>query len=94
MHPIVFNYNHPSFNNVWRRNVVRETGHLLRNRDEFEIPAVNLELIRRMPIYTLPKAWNSLGEIRSQANRTTFIAELNNFLRGADQAVPPSPPSY
>ena len=87
MHSIVFNYHHPSFANVWKKNETRERGYLLRNSDEFEMPPVNIELFRRMPLYTLPKLWNSLGDLRFLTNRTTFIISIKNILLSADQAA-------
>ncbi len=87
MHAIVFNYNHISFNNVWIKNENRERGHLLRNSEEFQLPPVNLEFMRRMPYYTLPKEWNNLGDVRFQSNRTTFIYSLKNILLDVNPAA-------
>ncbi len=82
MHAITINYSHSSFDNVWQKNEQRERGYLLRNADEFQLPRVNHEQIRRMPLYTLPKEWNRLGDIRYHSNRETISIVLKSILLG------------
>ncbi len=80
MHSITYNYCHSSFNNTWTRNHQHERGHELRNREEYQLPRINYEFTRRMPLYTLPKEWNQLGDIRFHYNRTTISIALKNSL--------------
>ena len=84
MHAIMFNYSHCSFDNVWQKNEQRERGYLLRNAEEYQLPRVNHEQIRRMPIYALPYEWNRLGDIRFHTNRETFSMALKNILLGGN----------
>ena len=72
MHPITYNYCQSYFNNTWTRNQQRERGHELRNREEYHLPRLDYEFTRHMPIYTIPREWNQLGDIRFHYNRTTF----------------------
>ncbi len=80
MHSITYNYCHHSFNNIFLRNQHRERGYELRNRDEYQLPMVNYESTRRMPIYAMPKEWNQLGDVRFHHNRSTFLIALKNTL--------------
>ncbi len=85
MQVVTFNYCHESFNSTWIRNEQRERGYLLRNTEEYQLPKINLEFTRRMPLYTLPYEWNKLGDIRFQRNREIFCISLKNILLGKCQ---------
>ncbi len=86
MHAVTFNYCHESFASTWIRNEQRERGYLLRNAEEYQLPKINLEFMRRMPLYTLSYELNKLGDIRFQRNRETFCISLKNILLGDCQA--------
>ncbi len=81
MHSIAYDYAPPTFKNIWLKNAARNTGHHLRNQDFFMMPAVRIELYRKLPIYALASEWNNLDDsIRLQHNRTTFkIALVDNL---------------
>ena len=65
---------------MFLRNQHRERGYELRNRDEYQLPMINYEFTRRMPIYAMPNEWNQLGDVRFYHNRSTFLIALKNIL--------------
>jgi hypothetical protein len=72
MHSYVYGYAPKSFNNTWIKNNQREIQHNLRNNDDFMLPMARIELYKKIPMYSLPLAWNAVGDIRFQQNKTTF----------------------
>jgi hypothetical protein len=76
MHAIAYNYNITSFNNIWMTNQQRNLDMNLRNTNDFILPPIRRELLRKFPIYTLPWEWNHCGDVKLQRNRTTFKIQL------------------
>ena len=81
MHAIYYKYSHFSFDGVWSKNSELNPNLNLRNKDDIKLPAVNLEIFRRLPFYSFAKEWNELGDSTFQANPITFSIELKNRLR-------------
>ena len=81
MHSIANNYAPSSFSDIWHKNDDRDVSYQLRNRDLFVVPPFRIELFRKIPLYSLPSAWNELPDsLRYQHNRTTFkIALTDHF---------------
>ncbi len=62
MHSIDKNYSPVSFGNFFVKNSVLTMNLFnLRNSDEYFIPRVDNESLRRFPFFDLPKCWNSLA---------------------------------
>jgi hypothetical protein len=81
MHSIAFNYAPTSFANIWLKNETRDNEYQLRNNDLFILPPFRIELFKKLPIYSLPLAWNELPDsLRYQHNRTTFKIALSDHL--------------
>ncbi len=80
MHSIEYKYAPKAFLNTWQKNSERNTGHDLRNENDFALPYPRLETFKRIPIYSLPVAWNALGDMRLQQNKTTFKIALKEKL--------------
>jgi hypothetical protein len=76
MHSIEYNYAPCAFANTWQKNSDRNTGHVLRNENDYALPIPRIEFFFLIPLYSLPAAWNAAGEIRHQQNRTTFKISL------------------
>jgi len=76
MHSIVYEYAHESFVNTWKRNSNRGIEHDLRNNNDFTLPAPKYENFKKSPLYSLPNAWNNLGDIKFQHNKFTFCKAL------------------
>jgi hypothetical protein len=83
MHSVDYKYAPQSFENTWIKNNTRDMDYDLRNREEYSVPFIRIELFRRNPLCSLPTAWNELcDEIRFQHNRTTFKIALSDYLFG------------
>jgi hypothetical protein len=80
MHSVVFNYAPSSFNSTWLVNENRNIEHNLRNNEHFFIPNPRIELFKRSPLYTLPKLWNDLNDIKFQHNKSIFISFIKESL--------------
>jgi hypothetical protein len=71
------NYCPKSFINLFPTNSERNHGRELRNLNDLAIPTHRIELLKKMPLFTLPLAWNNLKiELKAQTNRTTFRIAL------------------
>jgi hypothetical protein len=80
MHSIEYNYAPRAFVNTWTKNSDRNIGHALRNENDFALPTPRIEFFKKIPIYSLPAAWNEAGDIRFYQNRTTFRIALKDKL--------------
>jgi hypothetical protein len=50
MHAIAYNYNLESFNNIWTTNNLREMDMELRNANDFTLPIIRREILRKSPM--------------------------------------------
>jgi len=80
MHSIHFNYAPKSFEDVWNQNVDRNLNVTLRNDENYRVPIPRTEFFKKMPLYTLPNAWNSAGNLILLENKTTFKIAVKNEL--------------
>jgi len=80
MHSVKHGYCHPSFSNTWTLNLNRQENYNLRNLEDFHLEFPNYENFKKMPIYSYPKAWNSIGDMKYQNNRSIFSYWLKNDL--------------
>ncbi len=60
MHSTAFKYAPDSFSNICPVNETRHNDHNLCNNDLFTLPPNRIELFKRVPVYSLPLAWNEL----------------------------------
>jgi hypothetical protein len=67
--------------NTWTKNTERELNYNLCNFDQYVIPPIRIELLRKMPFISLPSAWTELNEgLRFQSNRIKFKIALFKYL--------------
>ncbi len=66
-----------SFQPPWE---VSEFGHALRNDNDYMLPNPRIEFFKKIPLYSLPSAWNDAGDIRYQQNRLTIKIALKEKL--------------
>jgi hypothetical protein len=90
MHSIEYKYAPKAFNNTWQKNSERNIGHVLRNENDYFLPHPRLEQFKRIPLYSLPAAWNAAGDIRLQNNKITFKIALKDKLMEDLPNVPPN----
>jgi hypothetical protein len=80
MHAVTYNYSPTSFTGVWATNDDRQLDITLRNNNQYSIPNPQIEQFKKSPLYSLPKEWNELNDIKLQQNKTTFIIALKELL--------------
>jgi hypothetical protein len=80
MHSIKYQYCPKSFRNTFVTNPPDEMPYELRNVDDFIMPRARIELLKRIPIFTLPLEWNNSGDLRYYQNKTTFKITLKETL--------------
>jgi hypothetical protein len=76
MHSVYNNYCNESFVSMWTKNEYRQTEHNLRNANDFLLPQLRIELLRKFPAYSFAHVWNSLGDLKFQPNPITFKISL------------------
>ena len=91
MHAIHFKYAPDSFMNIFNLNASRDIDYELRNAGAYAIPSVRIEFFKRFPLYTFPTAWNELGDLRFQNNKTTFQISLKENLLSRASVQEPGP---
>jgi hypothetical protein len=87
MQSIEDNYATKAFINTWSKISDRNIGQALHNDNDYVLPHPRLEAFKKIPLYSLPLAWNNAGDIRFQNNRINFkialkdklLDEINNF---------------
>ncbi len=73
---------------TWQTQAQRNPELNLRNATDIYIPFPCIDLLKRIPLYSLPNTWNSYDTVRYYANRTTFKYALYDLLHSAaDQAA-------
>ena len=80
MHSIYYQYAPISFENIWLTHTQHNPNYNLRNANDFILPNPRIELFKKIPIYSLPNAWNQAGNLTFYENRTTFSIALKNML--------------
>jgi hypothetical protein len=80
MHSIEYNYAPRALANTWTINSDCNIGHALRNENDFALSTTRIEFVKKIPIYSLPSAWNEAGDIQFHQNRTTFRIALKDKL--------------
>jgi hypothetical protein len=80
VHGITYKYAPQTFANTWVRNNERNTGHTLRNDDDYLLPHPRVEFLKKIPMYSLAAAWNAAGLLRFYQNKTTFKIALKDHL--------------
>ena len=82
MHSYHYNYAPSLFNDTWILNAIRYPDRELRNADDYYIPRPNLTLFTKLPLHSLPSAWNDAGASKYHANVALFKSCLRAELTG------------
>jgi Reverse transcriptase (RNA-dependent DNA polymerase) len=98
MHSVKFGFCPKSYNDVFTRNIVDNMPYELRYPNDFNVPRANLEIFKKVPLFSLPTEWNNCAELRFYQNPVTFKIILletlfrdfanDNNLIGEHQLVP------
>ncbi len=69
-----------SFANTWTTNIEKNPEHALRNANDLFIPLHRVEFVKRLPLYTLPFAWNTAPGEKLNPRQHLYLKELKNVL--------------
>ena len=80
MHNFHFKQLPLSFANTWTTNIERNPDRALRNANDLFIPPHRVEFVKRLPLYTLPLAWNTALGKKLNLRQHLYLKELKNVL--------------
>jgi hypothetical protein len=80
MHSFHFKLLPPSFANTWISNIERNPERALRNANDLFIPPHRVEFVKRLPLYTLPLAWNNAPGEKLNPRQHLYLKELKRIL--------------
>ena len=69
-----------SFHNLWLTNAERNPVHELRNVNDYFIPPHRIELVKRMPLFSFPAAWNSETDEKFITSQPVYLKSLRKRL--------------
>jgi hypothetical protein len=69
-----------SFAELWLLNSERNPERILRNANDFYIPQPRIELVKRLPLFSFPTAWNSENEEKYIPSQPCFLKSLKKRL--------------
>ncbi len=69
-----------SFSEMWVTNRARNPELILRNADNYYVPAHKLATIERFPYFSLPKTWNEYPEVKRNPNEFAFMKVVKSAL--------------
>ncbi len=69
-----------SFAQTWKTNAERNPVRILRNGNDYFIPHHRIELVKRMPLYTFPAAWNVENIEKLNPNQPAYLKSLKKRL--------------
>jgi hypothetical protein len=80
MHSYVNNRLPFSFNETWITNRERNPELILRNVDDYYVPAHRLETVKRFPYFAFPKLWNEEPPSKLNPNKKLFCSAIKSAL--------------
>jgi hypothetical protein len=69
-----------SFSEMWVTNRARNPELVLRNADNYYVPAHKLASVKRFPYFSLPKIWNDSPDIKRNPNKFVFMKSVKSAL--------------
>jgi hypothetical protein len=83
MHSFYFKKLPLSFAEMWQTNLERNPVRTLQNAYEYYIPPHHVEIVKRLPYISLPKAWNSAPGDKFNAKQHLYLKQLKELLLSA-----------
>jgi Reverse transcriptase (RNA-dependent DNA polymerase) len=80
VHSIHHKYCPAALHNTWSTIAERNNAYNLRNANDYFIPHIINEQIRKLPYFSLPKLWNEMNIMKLTPNPTTFKIFLKDLL--------------
>jgi hypothetical protein len=65
-----------SFNETWTFNLNRNPDRILRNANNYFVPAHHLSSVKRFPLFTFPRAWNEEDERKLNPSQSIYCKQL------------------
>jgi hypothetical protein len=69
-----------SFAELWQTNHQRNPERILRDAEDYYLPPYRIEIVKRMPLFAFPAAWNEADAIKYNPIQHLFIKELKRIL--------------
>lgn len=69
-----------AFAETWTPNRERNPDRVLRNADDYTIPPHRIELVKRLPLYSIPLVWNSTTADKSIPVQHVFLKAVKEIL--------------
>jgi hypothetical protein len=80
MHSFHFKLLPLSFAEMWISNGARNPGRMLRNAEDYYIPAHRVEFVKRLPLFTFPAAWNNAFGDKYNPRQHLYLNALKKHL--------------
>ena len=80
MHSFHFKLLPLSFAEMWISNGARNPGRMLRNAEDYYIPAHRVEFVKRLPLFTFPAAWNNAFGDKYNPRQHLYLKALKKHL--------------
>jgi hypothetical protein len=83
MHSFHFKKLPLSFAEMWQLNSERNPERALRNANDYFMPAHRIEIVKRLPLISLPTAWNSAPGDKYNVKQHLYLKNLKELLLAA-----------
>jgi hypothetical protein len=80
MHSVFYEYAPQSIQQLFNKNNMENRFYEFRNIPDFNIPFARIDIVKRLPIYSMAALWNRAGTITYHHNRVTFQIALRDEL--------------
>ncbi len=69
-----------SFADMWITNRERNPNLVLRNADDYYVPAHRMASVKRFPYFKFPKIWNEANNVKTNPSRHVFLKNVKTAL--------------
>jgi hypothetical protein len=80
MHSYYFKKLPLSFAELWQTNRQRNPDRALRGAEDYYIPPHRIEIVKRMPLFAFPAAWNAADDTKYNPVQHLYVKELKKTL--------------
>jgi hypothetical protein len=69
-----------SFTDMWTTNRNRNPDLVLRNADDYYVPAHKMASVKRFPYFQFPKIWNEANIVKRNPSKIAFFESIKSAL--------------
>jgi hypothetical protein len=69
-----------SYTDMWITNRIRNPDLVLRNADDYYVPAHKLASVKRFPFFQFPKIWNEANIVKRNPSKIAFLKSVKYAL--------------